>query len=368
MKRILVLNYEFPPLGGGAANATYYLLKEYAKMQDITIDLVTSSVNSFKIEEFSDNVTIHYLDIGKSANMHYQSNKDLLMYSYKAYKYSKKLMNEGAKFDLCHAFFGIPCGYIAMKLGIPYIVSLRGSDVPFYNKRFYWLDTFVFKRLSIKIWIKAKAVIANSEELKKLAQQSAPRQTIGVIYNGVDTEEFKPGKKEPADKLRLISTGRLIKRKGYRYLIEAISGLKNVRLTLVGGGNLKPELESLAKEKDSDVVFLGPKDHKEIVSLLQQSDVFALPSLNEGMSNSILEAMAVGLPIITTNTGGTIELIKQNGIVVEQGSADSLKKAFEVYIKDPALVTKQASVSRELAEEMSWKNVAIKYKELYIIK
>jgi hypothetical protein len=71
MKRILILNYEFPPLGGGAGNATYYLLKEFAKDPDLKIDLVTSSIDAFRVEKFSDNITVHLLDIGKGGNLHY---------------------------------------------------------------------------------------------------------------------------------------------------------------------------------------------------------------------------------------------------------------------------------------------------------
>jgi hypothetical protein len=82
----------------------------------------------------------------------------------KALSYSKKLCLT-QKYDICHAFFGIPCGYITMKLkekyDIPYIVSLRGSDVPFYSKKYYWLDKLAFKRLSKKIWAQADTVVAN---------------------------------------------------------------------------------------------------------------------------------------------------------------------------------------------------------------
>jgi uncharacterized membrane protein len=214
--RILILNYEFPPLGGGAGNATYYLLKEFSKPEhkNLGIDLITSSVNKFKIEKFSDNIKIHYLNIGKKGNLHYQSTKDLLSYSWKVYIYSKKIMKKG-HFDLIHTFFGIPCGHLAMMLKyeykIPYIVSLRGSDVPFYNKRFYWLDKFVFKRLSKEIWKNSKAVITNSKGLKNLALKASPNQKIDVIYNGVDIKEFKPEKKKSENKtknkkLTIIST------------------------------------------------------------------------------------------------------------------------------------------------------------------
>ncbi len=370
-KRILVLNYEFPPLGGGAGNATYYLLKEFAKNSKLSagwrIDLVTSSVDKFRTEQFASNITIHFLDIGKKGNLHYQSNLDLLKYSWRAYRYCRKLKTQ-KKFDLIHAFFGIPCGYIAMKLGLPYIVSLRGSDVPFYNRRFYWLDKLIFKRLSRKIWQRARKVVANSQGLRSLALQTLPNQKIDVIYNGVDVDEFKPAERSESSKiLKLISTGRLIERKGYKYLIEAIADLKEIQLTLVGDGNIKEELKTLAKEKRSNVVFLGKKNHKEIVNLLQQADIFCLPSLNEGMSNSILEAMACGLPIIATDTGGSLELIEGNGYIVSKASVIELKKAILSYVNNINLLYSQSLISRELAEKMSWGEVAEQYSGIYSI-
>ena len=131
--RILMLNYEFSPLGGGAGNATYYLLKEFSKYPNINIDLVTSSVDKFEIRKFSNNITIHFLDIRKNGNLHYQSNKDLIIYSLKSYIYCKKLMRS-KEFDLCHAFFGIPCGYIAMKLKKKFLATSTIYSILIFEK------------------------------------------------------------------------------------------------------------------------------------------------------------------------------------------------------------------------------------------
>jgi len=254
--KVLILNYEFPPLGGGAANATYFLLKEFANQEGIEIDLVTSSVDEFRIDPFAPNINIHYLDIGKKGNLHYQSNKDLLSYSWTAYRYAQELVDNN-DYQLTHAFFGIPCGYIAMRLGIPYIVSLRGSDVPFYNKRFEKLDKFLFQRLSKKIWEKSAAVITNSSGLKDLALDTAPNQAIDIIWNGVDTDNFVPLKnKTVSSPITLVSTGRLIERKGYQFLIEALKGMDNFKLVLVGDGNMMEELKTQAKESKVQVEFL----------------------------------------------------------------------------------------------------------------
>ncbi len=371
-KKILLLNYEFPPLGGGAGNATYYILKEFSKNPNIEVDLVTSSIDMKKIEKFSDNITIHYLDVRKKRlNLHFQKHRNLIVYSIKAYFYANKLIKK-KNFDICHAFFGIPCGFLAMifkrRYRIPYIVSLRGSDVPGYNKRFYFLDQIFLKRLSKKIWREAKYVVANSEGLKELAKETNSEQKISVVYNGIDIYDFiekKQIRKKEGEELILVSTGRLIERKGYNYLIEAISGIKDVELWLIGSGDGEKSLSEKAEKLNANVKFFGKRHHNEIGDFLRKSDIFVLPSLNEGMSNSILEAMACGLPIITTDTGGSKELIQGNGFIVKKKNSKDLKKYILKYLEDRDLIIKHGENSRKVAEKMGWDNVAKDYLRLY---
>ena len=364
--KVLMLNYEFPPLGGGAGNANYYLLKEFSNQAGITVDLVTSSTGSGRTEQFADNITVHYLDIGKrNENLHYQSGKDILSYAYNAFRYARRLQRDNY-YNLCHAYFGIPCGFIAMLLGLPYIVSLRGSDVPFYNSRFYWLDGLLFKRLSKFIWKRAAGVVANSDGLKQMAMKTAPELDVKVICNGVDTKQFYPFQnKLNGDKLKLISTGRLIERKGYRYLIEALKGNNRVELILVGEGNLTEELKNLAAENKVAVNFTGRIDHEHLPHYLNGADLFVLPSLNEGMANSLLEAMACGLPVIVTDTGGAKELVQGNGFVVARGSSEGLRNAIEKYINNDKLIVEQGEKSREIATKNSWSEIARHYRTLY---
>ena len=354
-----MLNYEFPPLGGGAANANYYLLKEFAKKNDVLIDLVTSSPNNrFEVERFSKNIRIFKVNV-KKKGFHYWKFKEILRWTIKAYFLSKKLSNRN-KYDLCHCWFGWPSGIIGylLRKRFPYIVALRGSDVPGYSARLKKLDKFIFRPLSKRIWRRARFVIANSEGLKRLALKTLNRQ-IGVIYNGVDTDKFKPVKNKKVNKRKIIiSTGRLIQRKGYGYLIKALQGLKDkFRVVLIGDGNLTAELANLAERLDVDVDFQGRKNQDQIIKEFESADIFALPSLNEGMSNSVLEAMACGLPIIATDVGGSKELVKGNGIIIKPGSVAELRKAL-LELKN---LKSMGSKSRSLAEKMSWRNVGKEY-------
>lgn len=362
--KILMLNYEFPPLGGGAANANKYLLNEFAKNKNISVDLITSSKGKAKTEKFSDNITIHQLDV-KKKNTHYWKMSEILKWTTGAKKLSKKLIKEN-NYDLCHCWFGWPCGYIGYlnRNKLPYIVALRGSDVPGYNVRLKKLDKIVFTPLSKKIWKSAKLIIANSKGLRELAKKTS-KVEIKIIPNGVDINEFKPVKNKKDNLLKIVSTGRLIERKGYDYLIKALHKMPNIELTLIGGGNKKDGLKELAKKLNVKVKFLGEKKHSEIAKLLPTFDIFVLPSLNEGMSNSILEAMACGLPIITTNTGGSKELIKENGIIIKMKDSKSIKDAITKLQKDTKLRNSMGKKSRVIAETLSWKNVTKEYLEVY---
>ncbi|MEX0569208.1 MAG: glycosyltransferase family 4 protein [Candidatus Njordarchaeota archaeon] len=368
---ILMLNYEYPPIGGGASRATFHLLKEFSHLDGIKVDLITSSIsNRFEIEGVGDNIQIHKIPI-KKGGRYYWTQREILTYSYKSVSYIRKL-KKNQKYDLCHAFFGVPCGVMAyiFRKEMPYIVSLRGSDVPGFNPRFSFQYTFL-KPIIKKVWSEAKSVVANSQGLRELALKTNPNQKIEVIYNGVDTQKFRPASQKNRDKIRILSVARLIERKGLNYLIEAIPSIienqNNVEVLIVGEGNLHRELQrkcsGLGIQKY--VKFLGGVNNDDLPSIYSNSDIFVLPSLNEGMSNTILEAMASGLPIITTDTGGSKELIDKNGIIIPIMDSKAISDAIMTLISNERLRYEMGRKSRRKAEEMSWERVAKDYFNLY---
>jgi len=375
--KILFFNYEYPPLGGGAGNATSYILQEFSKIPDLEVDLITSAHNNeFSIEKISPSITIHKLPIGdKSQNIHYQSQTDLLLYTWKAFWYSQKLLKE-KKYNLTHSFFSVPCGFISLLIKwqkkIPYIVSLRGADVPGYSNRFPIIYFFLTPLIKL-IWSQASAVISNSQGLKELALKSKPKQKISVIFNGIDTQEFKPTNQKDYNIFEILCVSRLTQRKGIAYLISAFAKIyvkfPNTKLNIVGEGDVKKKLITQAKNLNltKNIEFTGRIAHEKLPQVYSQSSIFVLPSLNEGMSNTILEAMSAGLPIIATNTGGTKELVieGENGFVVKMEDADDIYQKIKTLIENTDLVKKMSQKSREMAEHLSWKNVANQYLEEY---
>lgn len=209
------------------------------------------------------------------------------------------------------------------------------------------------------------------------------RQTVGVaparlhqIYNGVDGERFHPRLPQPAPRPDLGrpeffrdaecvigSIGRLVRVKDYPSLIRAFALLRQsrpdpagLRLILVGEGPERARCEALIDELGlADCVWL-PGDRSDTPEWYRSFDVFALPSLGEGVSNTILEAMASGLPIVATRVGGTPELVTEgvdgqgNGVLVPSQAPEALAAALATYVGDPVARQEAGLASRARVE------------------
>ena len=363
--KVLILNYEFPPLGGGAANANKHILEQMRTTEGLEIDLVTSSKEEYVEKELSEDISIYRLDVGKE-DIHHWTQLEIIRYFFEGLWKTRELSKEN-DYDLIHAWFGFPSGLMALLLRKPYLVSLRGSDVPGYNKRFS--VQYVFLKPVIKrVWKKAEKVIANSKGLKNLAEETLD-PGIDVIPNGVDTERFHPSgnSKNDSEKLELICVARLTQRKRVRDILEAVQDLEYVNLTLIGEGEEEDRLKKMAQDLEIEerTCFKGYVPHDEITRFYRDSDIFVMPSLNEGMSNTVLEAMASGLPVITTQTGGTEELVDDNGIIVPKKDPEAVRDAIASYREEPEKMRSDGRRSREKAEKFSWSAVAKEYYRVY---
>ena len=367
---VLALNYEFPPIGGGGATAHQALLQEMNRNGSCRVLLISSGLGSNIEEECVDPfLTIRRIPVGKR-DLRYWRRREVLRYILGAYREAEKAL-EHDTYDVCHAFFGIPSGLVAYRLrrSLPYVLSLRGSDVPGYNQRFT-LDHRLLRPLVKRSWLSAAGVVANSEGLRDLAQQAFDAVSIRVIPNGIDTEAFRPQLHPPADTPHLVTVARLIPRKGVDLLINALSGLtgKPWHLLIVGDGPERIKLEKQAANAGlaDRVEFLGDVDRSRIVQLLPSCDLFVLPSLAEGMSNAALEAMACGLPVVLTDTGGTHELVNENGVVVPCGNIEALRSALDKSLSEPDKWPNMGAQSRRIAESFSWSAVADQYRSLLL--
>ncbi len=369
---LLMLNYEFPPIGGGAANAHLHLLKEYAGNGELSVDVLTSGPEpGFFREEFADNITIYKVGVHKK-DLHYWRKIEVIEWLVKSGFHYRRLLRENS-YDLVHAFFGFPTGWLCYRTAdkLPYIISLRGSDVPGYNVRL-GIDYKLLAGLFRKIWRGASAVVANSDGLRNLASQFMPELEIEIIVNGIDCDNFYLRENKEIEKpVRLLTVCRLISRKRIDMLIEAVSLVNkagvDVELNVAGEGNLMDMLKELAINLgvSAKVNFMGRIPAEKISEVYQQNDLFVMSSAHEGMSNAMLEAMASGLPIVTTRCEGLDELIVGNGIIVEQDSSESIAEGINKVISDRDIWRQMCVAARKQAQKFTWSSVAEAYLGLY---
>jgi L-malate glycosyltransferase len=373
MMKILMLNYEFPPIGGGGGQAHLALLQQYARRQDLDVDVLTSAPKpGLSTEEFARNIRVLKVGVHKK-DLHLWQRGEIIEWLFKAQSSYRRLIRE-KQYDLIHAFFGFPTGWLCYRTAgrLPYVISLRGSDVPGANARLK-LDYKILGPLVFKpIWKKASALVACSAGLKTRAQQFLPSASIDVIPNGVDLERFHPAEvSADSEMLRLLTVGRLSVTKRLPLLLETVERLRGqgekVHLTVVGGGALEAELRRSLGQRDlrSAVTLLGRRDGSQMPEIYRQHDVFVSASMQEGMSNAMLEAMASGLPIVTTRCEGVDELIADNGMVVEDSQPQSLAAAVQKLARDRAVLRSMSGAARKKAERFGWDKVADAYLRLY---
>ncbi len=370
--KILMANYEFPPIGGGAGKANLCLLKQYVGRDDLVIDVLTSAPKpGFTTEKFADNITIYKVGVHKK-NLHFWRKSEVIEWLFKAALHYRRLVKT-TDYDLAHAFFGFPTAYLCLRSApkLPYIISLRGSDVPGYNVRLrtdYKLLSPLFRR----IWRSAAVVVANSQGLAELAKAFTPELDIGVINNGIDIETFYPGPaRPPARPVKVLTVCRLISRKRIDLLIETVDNAKaigvDIQLNIAGEGNLMAELKKLTEKVGAGerVNFMGRVPTEQMPQLYRDNDIFVMSSAHEGMSNAMLEAMASGLPIITTRCEGVEELIIDNGIVIDQALGESIANAIKKLVDNPQTYRNMSTAAAKRARQFTWSSVASKYLDCY---
>ncbi|RJP32900.1 MAG: glycosyltransferase family 4 protein [Candidatus Omnitrophota bacterium] len=372
MLKILSLNYEFPPIGGGGGNAHRHILREFTRFQDMHVTLITTTIQPDPFTEtLSPNVQIHFLPI-KKQDLFFWRRSEVIRYLAIHHGFLGEHLKTNS-YDLCHVFFGFPSGLLAFlrRKTLPYLVSVRGSDVPGYNRRFS-LDYVFLRPILNRIYRSARAVVANSRGLQDLFQRQFPRLTAQVIPNGVDTTLFAPVSRPIPSEFTLVTLARLIPRKGIDLLLRACRILQQngfaFQCHIVGDGPEEENLKKLSRELgiSERITFHGRMERESVARFLPQCDLFVLPSYAEGMSNAALEAMACGLPLVLTDTGGSRELIDGNGKIVAIGESLLLAATLMDLLSQPQQLREMGDQSRIRAEQYSWRTVAQQYHDLYV--
>lgn len=269
------------------------------------------------------------------------------------YKYYRAVKRAGKSFDLFFAQDPVSSGYpaylAARVLKKPYVVKVTGDysweqaagkgltgvliedfqKLPSYP---FWIR--LMRRLQIHVCREARRVITPSEFLRQLViGWGVKEHRVHLIYNAVNIPSDLPAIPKPAGKFLVLSSGRDVPWKGFSVLREAVAELGEVF-----------ELRLTHKVQ-----------RKEYLGILKSADVFVLNTGYEGLAHAILEAMALGVPVITTSVGGNIELVRdgKNGISVGFNDKEAIKAALLKLYKEPELQTKLSQAGRETAAKFN---------------
>lgn len=371
--RVLLLNYEFPPVGGGAATASAQIAKHMAA-RGVEVVVLTSHLKGLPRLEEKDGYTIHRVPVMRR-RLDQCSMPEMAAFIVGAAVPALRLASK-FKPDLLHVFFGMPTGPVGLLVswlkGIPYLLSLRGGDVPGFMGKELALAHKLTRPLTKRVWSAASTIIVNSEGLHELAQRTLPNRRFEIVPNGIDLEHFHPVEKadESDLKVEFLFVGRLVGQKGLSYLLRSLANvephfLQRIEVELVGSGPEDEHLRLLCSHLglQNVVRFPGWVPRTDIVQHYQEADVFVLPSLDEGMPNVVLEAMACGNAIVATDIRGNRELVQDgvNGLLAPPADTAALTQALQTLTCDAAMRKRMGMKSRELISRYSWARTADHY-------
>lgn len=373
--RILIVNYEYPPSGGGAATASEAIGKELVKCGH-TAFVLTGSCKGRPASYEENGIAIHRLP--SLRRRMYQSGILEMASFLVAGLVAAPTIIRRHQIEAAIIFFSLPSGPIGLlgqwACGIPYIVSLRGGDVPGAEPSLAYLYRFLAP-IRRAVFRNSIAVVANSEGLRRMAETSDPFP-VRVIPNGVDTEFFRPDSAKSTSfraesLLRILFAGRFQKQKNLPLLLQQVAQLSSntFELHLVGDGPEKRHLRELAEQLGiaKSIKWHGWLPRSELRRAYQSADCLVNPSFYEGMPNVVLEAMACDLPVIASKIPGhdTLVVHGETGFLFDLQEPDGLLLALR-QMEDVDLRRRMGASGRARATaEFSWRKVTEAYLELF---
>lgn len=370
-RKICIFSANYLPNIGGVERYTYYLAKELIR-QGNEVTVVTSNVFNLPEHETIEDIEIYRLECKNLLDGRFP----VLKFGSKLKRYTKELENHNFDFVIVNTRFYVHSLYgvkFAKKNKINCITIEHGTAhltinnpvwdfigqvfehsftvlIKHYCKHFYGVSQACCE-WSAHFGIKSKGVLYNSIDLGE----------INSIINSTDIS-YRSEYNIPENAKVITFTGRLVKEKGILNLIDAFNELamENSFLLIAGDG---PLYESIKASIPDNIKLLGKIDFKHVISLLSQSDIFCLPSESEGLSTSVLEAVAAKCFVITTAHGGSKELVAgdEYGIIMQGNSVGEIKDAVTKAYSDKNYYTSAVNNSyKRLQQSFIWEKTAEK--------
>lgn len=360
--KILCINYEYPPIGGGGASACKGLVEELVK-EGHEVDLVTSGMKGLPAYEVVNGVHVYRVNCIRR-HKHYAGTLELISQVLPSYNKAIELIRT-KEYDINHTHFILPSGLVSYlikrKAGLAYVITAHGSDVAGYNPdRFSFMHSLMgpLWRMIVR---NSCGITAPSNFLKQLIRK-AINVPVEVIPNGFD---IRPDEKVQRDN-RILVVSRMFERKGIQYLIEALQGMPaEWDVWIVGDGPYLPVLKKLANKLDVSVKFLGQVPNDQVFEIYQRSKIYVFPSMVENFPVVLLEAMAAGCAVITSTAPGCVEVVGDAAIKVEAGSSEPLRNALLSLMNNQQEISRLQQLGRERVNSFAWPVVTERFVKVY---
>ena len=370
--RILVLNYEYPPLGGGGGSFAAALCAQLAKMGH-SIRVLTGHYRGLARVEVRDGVTI-YRPRSWRRRQHTCGVGEMGLFLLTGlWPALRQTLTWGP--HLVQAHFAVPTGVLSWVIrrltGVPYVLSAQLGDVPGgvpdqTDHLFAWLKPF-----TVPIWRAAARVTVPSRHILALAQRSYPGVPMEVVYNGINLEGQSRSPVASHQPVRLIFAGRFSPQKNLRFLIRGLRQVQDLewRLDLLGDG---PEMPVIREQVNlaglaARVHFHGWVAPEQVAAIMSQGDILVLPSRAEGLPLVGVQALAAGLAILGSDIGGITEVVEsgRNGFLCPADDIEGFAGALRVMLTTEGLLAEMKTASRSLAAAFAIPHIAARFEEIF---
>lgn len=377
--RILMINYEFPPLGGGGGVASYHIARALAEREH-EVDVLTTGWRGLPSEETVGGLGVYRVPVLGRGELSTASLPSMLSFLPCGVAKGCQVLRE-KRYDVLNTHFAIPSGPTGVVLSrlfkTPMVLTIIGGDIHDPSKRLSPSGNRVLRGVVRRVLDSSSHIIAISEDIKRRAREDLHcRKDIEVIHYGLDAPRFEEKSRAelgiPEEPVVLIAIGRLIKRKALDNLLMALSRLEHreLRLLIIGEGPEEGHLRDLSERLglSSRVEFLGPIWGERKFQYLAASDIFVLPSVHEGFGLAFLEAMHCGLPVIASSTGGQTDFLKdgETGFLVPVGDVDTLADRILRLTGNAALRERISRFNQEYVKRFQISGVAERYEALFL--
>ncbi len=376
-RRVLIMTYEYPPLGGGGGVIFQDLAEELARSLEVTV--LTSGRKSLPAHERSRGVEIVRVPVlMRNANAT-ASLPSMLSFFPASLKAGTRLLRE-RPFDLVHSSFAVPSGpsglLLARRFGLPHVLSLHGGDLYDPSKALSPHRTPLLKQTVRWVIHGSDRVVAQSSDTQKRSNEIYGERDLDCIPLAARRPHFEAVPRTALDlgledhHFVLVTVGRLIARKGLSQLLELVSKLADprFRLVVVGAGPEQATLEAKARRLGipDAARFAGFVSEERKWQILAASDLYVSTSLHEGFGIVFLEAMQHGLPVACYDRGGQTDFVSdQVGRLLPLGDLARFRDEILKLAADPALRARLGEAARRLASDYSIEHCARRYRAIY---